>query len=87
MGNIKKEHLEQYRNIKYSREAYVDLLVNEYMYINSIINYAISKVDILHDNSIRGYTIIVENEILYDYELIKEFLPKKYKIKITLQSL
>lgn len=84
---LKKEHLQLYKNIEYSRDAYAELFINENVYISSIINYAISKVDLLHDDNIRGYTIIIGDNVLYDFELIKEFLPKKFKIKISLKTI
>lgn len=81
---LKNEHLQQYKNIKYTRDAYVELFVNENMYINSILNYAVSKVDLLHDDNIRGYTIIVGGNVAYDLSLIKQYLPYKSKLKITI---
>lgn len=78
---LKKEHLRLYKNIEYSRDAYAELLINENEYISSVINYAISKVDLLQDDNIRGYTIIIGKNVFYDYELIKEFLPKNFKLR------
>ena len=81
---LKKEHLQLYKNIEYSRDAYVELFINENAYISSVINYAISKVDLLHDDNIRRYTIIIGNNVKYDLSLIEQYLPCKNKLKINI---
>lgn len=81
---LKKEHMNQYKNIEYSRDAFADLFKNENMYINSVINYAMSKIDLLHDNNIRAYTIVVGQNVDYDLSLIHQFLPQKTKLKISI---
>lgn len=79
---IKKEHLEQYRNIEYSRDAYIDLFINENMYINSVINYAISKIDLVRDERLRTYILIVGKNVSYDESIIMQYIPQRTKIKI-----
>ncbi|MFR7592124.1 MAG: hypothetical protein ACLUVC_11805 [Longibaculum sp.] len=81
---IKKEHLEQYRNIEYSRDAYADLFINENMYINSVINYAISKIDLVHDERLRSYILVVGENVSYDESIIMQYIPQKTKIKISI---
>lgn len=81
---LKIEHMKQYKNIEYSRDAYADLFMNESIYINSVMNYAISKIDLLHDENIRAYTIIVGNNVIYDLPYIESFIPSKTKLKITI---
>ena len=81
---LKKEHMNQYKNIEYSRDAFADLFKNENMYINSVINYAMSKIDLLHDKNIRAYTIVVGQNVDYDLSLIHQFLPQKTKLKISI---
>ncbi len=83
---LKKEHMQLYKNMDYSRDAYVQLFINENIYIRSVIDYAVSKIDLLHDDNIRAYTIVVGDEVIYDYSLIKEYLPRKTKIKISLTT-
>ncbi|MCD7949306.1 MAG: hypothetical protein LUG12_03455 [Erysipelotrichaceae bacterium] len=81
---LKIEHMKQYKNIEYSRDAYVDLFINEDMYINSVMNYAISRIDLLHDENIRSYTIIVGNNVKYDLPYIENLIPSRTKLKINI---
>ena len=83
---LKKEHMQLYKNMDYSRDVYVQLFINENIYIRSVIDYAVSKIDLLHDDNIRAYTIVIGDEVIYDYSLIKEYLPRKTKIKISLTT-
>lgn len=80
---LKKEHMQLYKNMEYSRDAYIKLFINENVYIRSVIDYAVSKIDLLHDDNIRAYIIVVGDEVLYDYNFIREYLPQKTKIKIS----
>ncbi|WP_455683999.1 helix-turn-helix domain-containing protein [Thomasclavelia sp.] len=71
--------------IPFSKDSYADVFVNEPTYIANVISWAVQRIIVSNDKSIKGYDILFDKEIDdYIYPLVTSLLVKYSAFKVNL---
>lgn len=88
---IKQEHwkiISTTPKIPFNKDAYTEVFINEPTYIANVISWAVQRILVSNDTSVRGYDILFEEGIDdYDYQLVNEFLVNYSGFKVNLISI
>lgn len=83
-SHIKKEHWEIFKlklNKPLSRDSWIDIFMNESMYVSNVLYFALCRVQQSDFNNIKEFVITYDDHD-YDIDLAKKFLPKKVGFNI-----